>query len=177
MRVIAGTLGGRQFDSPRGHRTHPMSDKVRGAIFNILGDIEGLTALDAFAGSGALGFEALSREAAHVTAIEVDITAYQTIVRNAQMLGLSGHMKIIRANCSSWSDHNPDLRFDIVLCDPPYDQLQPQALTKMAQHVANDGTLVLSWPGGQEPPSFIDLTVLTRKSYGDAQLIFYKHTI
>ena len=61
MRIIAGTLGGRNFDS-KSQATHPMSEKMRGALFNVLGDIDGLKVLDCFAGSGAIGFEAISRE-------------------------------------------------------------------------------------------------------------------
>ena len=69
MRVIAGRLGGRLFDSPHTRRTHPMSDKARGALFNMLGDIEGMHVLDPFAGTGALSFEAISRGAASALAI------------------------------------------------------------------------------------------------------------
>jgi 16S rRNA (guanine966-N2)-methyltransferase len=76
VRIIAGSLKGRTFSEPHGHRTHPMSEKVRGALFNALGDIEGLTFLDAFAGSGALSFEAASRGAKSVIAIDKDGPAY-----------------------------------------------------------------------------------------------------
>ena len=72
MRVIAGRLGGRNFDSPKTQRTHPMSDKVRGALFNALGDLGGLTVLDAFAGSGACSLEAASRGATEVLAIDIN---------------------------------------------------------------------------------------------------------
>jgi 16S rRNA (guanine966-N2)-methyltransferase len=80
MRVIAGFLGGRNFDSPGGHRTHPMSDKVRGAVFGVLGDIKGLSVLDAFAGSGALSIEAVSRGAKYAVAIDVDKRAHAVMI-------------------------------------------------------------------------------------------------
>src|SRR6185312_1690039 len=102
LRVVAGALGGRVFDSPDGHRTHPMSERVRGGLFNALGDIENLTVLDAFAGSGALGFEAISRGAASVLAVEIDKRAQDAISRNIRTLGLAKQMKLVRANCSSW---------------------------------------------------------------------------
>jgi 16S rRNA (guanine966-N2)-methyltransferase len=82
MRIIAGRLGGRHFASPQGRRTHPMSDKMRGALFNALGDIDGLSVLDAFAGSGALAFEAVSRGAGHAVAIDVDKSAQRAIAEN-----------------------------------------------------------------------------------------------
>lgn len=93
MRVVAGRLGGRIFDSPRTHRTHPMSEKARGAIFNVLGDIAGLSVLDAYSGSGALAIEAVSRGAKSVLAIEVDVEAVKTIARNIENLQLGDRIK------------------------------------------------------------------------------------
>lgn len=174
MRIIAGSLGGRQFDSPRGHRTHPMSDKVRGAIFNMLGDIEGLTVLDAFAGSGGLVFEAISRGAKSAMAIDIDRDAAETIVKNIGTLGLKDKVKAIRANVSSWSKNNPATQFDIVLCDPPYDQLQTGLLQKLVKHVQQKGLMVLSWPGGVTVPELVGTKMAANKSYGDAQLVFYR---
>lgn len=174
MRVISGRLGGRQFDSPAGHRTHPMSDKVRGALFNMLGDIKGLTVLDVFSGSGALSFEAISRGAVASIAVDIDKSANSTVVKNAKSLGLSGQIKAIRANISGWSENNPDELFDLVLCDPPYDSLQLNTLQKLVKHVKPKGLLVLSWPGNLEAPEFVGLEQVSQKSYGDAQLVFYR---
>jgi 16S rRNA (guanine966-N2)-methyltransferase len=174
MRIIAGSLGGRLFDSPSTHRTHPMSDKMRGALFNILGDIDGLTVLDAFAGSGALSFEAISRGAASALAIDADRTAQRTIESNVASLDLASSAKLIKATANAWLSTNPEARFDIVLCDPPYDDVQPALLKKLAGCVADGGTFVLSWPAGQEPPDLPPLQQLDVRSYGDAQLIFYK---
>ena len=86
MRIIAGELRGRQFNSPKGHRTHPMGDRVRTALFNTLGDISDLTILDAFAGSGALTFEAISRGAKSAVTLEIDYDAYEVIQQNAEDL-------------------------------------------------------------------------------------------
>src|SRR5688500_6254990 len=106
MRIITGYLGGRNFNSPRGHRTHPMSDKARGALFNALGDIEGLTVLDAFAGSGALSFEAISRGAVSATAIDIDKAAYEAIQANVESLGLEDKVTVLRKNIGGWSRNN-----------------------------------------------------------------------
>src|SRR3989344_8852858 len=130
MRIIAGFLKGRSFHSPPGHRSHPMSDKIRGALFNILGDIKGLTFLDAFAGSGALSFEAASRGAKHVAAIEKDSPAYATIEKNIKELGLGKLVHASRANAGGWSNQNTEIEFDIVLLEPPYDLLQLNLLTR-----------------------------------------------
>ena len=176
MRIVAGYLGGRTFKSPNGHRTHPMSDKVRGAIFNMLGDIKGLSVLDPFAGSGALSFEAISRGAARAIAIDSDKKAQVTIGENIRALDLNNRIKAIRANASSWSDNNPDLKFDIILCDPPYDKTQEKILQKLVKHLEADGVFMLSWPGGRKSPDLDGLTQISSKDYGDAIVVAYKLT-
>ncbi|MCA9327407.1 RsmD family RNA methyltransferase [Candidatus Saccharibacteria bacterium] len=174
MRVIAGRLGGRNFDSPRGHRTHPMSEKARGAIFNALGDIEGLTVLDAFAGSGALAIEALSRGASSALAIDIDPEAAKTIAANIKLLDLEDTMLLRRKNISGWSRNNQDTVFDIVLADPPYDDIRPKLLESLCAHVKQGGVFVLSWPGGEPIRQFPGLDVAAQKPLGDIQLVFYK---
>jgi 16S rRNA (guanine966-N2)-methyltransferase len=175
MRIIAGSLGGRQFASPRGHRTHPMSDKGRGALFNALGDIEGLAVLDAFAGSGALGFEAVSRGAGRITAIERDRQAQQTIEANIQGLGLHGSVKLISANAAGWLK-TADNTFDLVLLDPPFEDLQPNLLVKLAERTKPGGLTVLSLPPEADVELPEDRFQLTTKAYGDNQLVFYRKT-
>ncbi len=176
MRVIAGVLGGRQFDSPGTPKTHPMSDKMRGALFNTLGDVEGLRLLDAFGGTGALGFEALSRGADKVVVIEVDRPAHRIIQRNIERLGLKLQAHSINASANAWLATNKTDTFDIVLCDPPYNDLQQDLLTRLAERVAPNGMYVLSYPGHKTPPEFPDFNILKQKAYGDSQLIFYKRT-
>lgn len=151
-----------------------MADKIRGALFNILGDIEGLTVLDAFAGSGALSLEAISRGAKHVTAIDQDKSVYQTILKNIEELGVGKQIKATHANTSGWSDHNPDARFDLVFLAPPYDHLQESVLNKLTKHVKSSGLLAVDWPGHQNPPAFDGFEQIKAKNYGDAQLVFYR---
>ncbi|MBI4034279.1 RsmD family RNA methyltransferase [Candidatus Saccharibacteria bacterium] len=175
MRIIAGYLGGRTFHEPHGHKTHPMSEKIRGALFNALGDVENLSFLDAFAGSGGLSFEAISRGAGHVIAIDTDRAAHKVLDQNIEQLKLKDKMKAIRANAAGWSSHNPDKRFDIVLLDPPYDQLQTSLLqTLISRHVKPGGLAALSFPGTEAIPDFDGAEVASDKNYGDAQLIFYR---
>ena len=173
MRVIAGRLGGRVFASPRGHRTHPMSDRVRGALFNTLGDIAGLSVLDAFAGSGALGFEALSRGGAQATLVEPDKSAQRTIADNIADLKIADSTKLIRAKVQSWLA-TTDQQFDIVLCDPPYDDINHALLEKLAARAKPGGTVVYSLPPSSSfrPPEPFEL--LSRKDYGDATLSFWR---
>ena len=176
MRVIAGYLGGRNFASPNGHRTHPMSEKVRGGIFGVLGDISGLTVLDAFAGSGALAIEAISRGAKSAVAIEVDRAAHRIITENCKALGITDRVKAVRAFANAWSTRHQAQYFDLVFIDPPYDDIPYRDLKVLPRHLNDGGTLVLSWPGGEEPLKFPGLQAVQTKNYGDAQLVFYQKT-
>jgi 16S rRNA (guanine966-N2)-methyltransferase len=153
-----------------------MSDKMRGALFNMLGNIDGLTVLDAFAGTGALSFEAVSRGAKSAVAIELDRSAQQTIARNIAALGVEDSVTLIQASAGAWLRKHPHDLFDIVLCDPPYDHLKLNLnlLQRLANRLADTGVLVLSWPGSEPPFDFPGLTQIEQRSYGDAQLVFYR---
>lgn len=175
MRIIAGTLGGQVITQHHGHKTHPMSEKVRGALFNILGDVEGLTFLDAFAGSGALSIEAVSRGAKHVIAIDQDRSAHATLDKNIIEHHLQKKIDAVRANTSGWSSHNVDKKFDIVMIDPPFDDLQ-EAITEtlIKRHVKKGGLAVLSCPGKYAAPEYEKTEIAAEKTYGDAKLVFYR---
>lgn len=175
MRIIAGQLGGRQFTAPKGHRTRPMSDKVRGALFNTLGDIAGLSLLDPFAGSGALCFESLSRGASRAVAIDSDKVAQRVIAENAAKLGLQNQLKLIRASATAWLSTTSQT-FDLVLCDPPYNEPQPALLAKLSERVKPGGTIVLSLPPALKLKLPEAYELLVQKKYGDATLSFYRRT-
>lgn len=174
MRVIAGRLGGRLFDSPHSHRTHPMSDKARGALFNILGDISGMTVLDPFAGTGAIGFEAISRGAASVITIEADRPAQKIVAANIASLGLGDKITLIGGMANSWLTKNRDKQFDIVICDPPYSDLQYDLVERLERTVKPEGIFVVSWPKTADLPRFQGLKLIDQRSYGDMRLIFYR---
>jgi len=174
MRVISGALRGRNFVSPHSDLTHPMSDKIRNALFNTLGDIEGLTVLDCFAGTGALSFEAISRGATSALAIEQDRLAQQTIERSIKDLSLQSSVRLTKAGCSNWSEGNTHKHFDLVLADPPYDHVQLPVLEKMTRHVMSGGLFVLSFPVGEQPPEYEAFELVSHKAYGEAQLLFYR---
>ena len=174
MRIIAGSLKGRTYDAPRGNRTHPMSDKIKNALFNMLGDVECLSVLDAFAGSGALSFEAISRGARYAQLIERDRQAFLTIEKNIQELGLEEQVKISRANVVSWSEKNPDENYDLVFCDPPYNDLQLSTVKLLVKHLKHNGLMVLSHPGSEATPTVNGVVVVDNRIYGDAALSFYR---
>jgi 16S rRNA (guanine966-N2)-methyltransferase len=173
LRVIAGKLGRRFFESPDTSTTHPMSERVRGALFNILGDITEKTVLDPFAGSGALSFEALSRGAASSVALENDKRAQTVIQRNIQSLGLEKSVRLIKANCRMWSEQNPEVKFDLILADPPYHDMQLSTVSLLTRHLNPKGLMVLSYSGRDLAPTVSGVVVVDKFLYGDAALAFY----
>lgn len=173
MRVIAGTLGGRVFSAPPGHRTHPMGDRVRTALFNTLGDIQGLSLLDAFAGSGAIGIEAISRGASSAVCVDSDKDAARTIRENITALGLDDTMSSVRAFVHSWSRRTHEM-FDIVVADPPYDALDYKTLESLPNRCKEGGVLVYSLPPKARLILPTSYEILANKSYGDATLSFYR---
>jgi 16S rRNA (guanine966-N2)-methyltransferase len=122
VRVIAGTLRGRPLAAPAGRITRPTADRVREAIFSVLGslvDLEGASVVDLYAGSGALGIEALSRGAGSAVFVDNAPGALRTLEANLGSLGLADRGRIVRQDVLRYLDGAP--RFDVALCDPPYD--------------------------------------------------------
>ena len=128
MRVIGGDYRGRRLSAPVGANVRPTSDRVREAVFNILyslGGVEGLQVADLFAGTGAMGIEALSRGAASVTFVERDPRSVDAVRSNLVAVGLQdaealGDATVVQADVDSWVTQTAS-RYDLVLCDPPYD--------------------------------------------------------
>lgn len=149
---------------------------MRGALFNALGELSGLHVLDAYAGSGAVTYEAISRGAASVVAVEKSVLAYRTIIKNTESLDLDEKVKASRANISTWSDNNADLQFDVVLADPPYNDIRPNVLEKLARHLKPGGVYTLSWPGSEEALKLKGLSLLKTMSYGDSKLLVYRQS-
>jgi 16S rRNA (guanine966-N2)-methyltransferase len=119
MRVIAGSAKGRRLAAPAGVGTRPTADRVRGAIFNALGSVQpldGCRVLDLFAGSGAMGIEALSRGAAHATFSETDRAARRTIVANLATTGFTDRATVLGEDATALAATAADVAF----CDPPY---------------------------------------------------------
>ena len=173
MRIIAGRLGGRVFGAPHGHRTHPMSDKIRGALFNTLGDITGLTVLDAFAGSGALSIEAVSRGASHAIALDPDASAFRAITENITDLDVAEQITARKITAKAWLTLNKQ-SFDIVLCDPPYDDIPYKSVEAALKRTNPGGVAVLSLPPKARIIIPSELQLVQEKSYGDATLAFYR---
>lgn len=175
MRIIAGTLGGRTIKSPDGHRTHPMSERVRNALFNSLHDeIEGKIVLDAFAGTGALGIEAISRGAKSALFIERDKNAQRILTENIDNLAISDRAKLVKAPVASWLSTYSGELFDIIFVDPPYNDVQFSTVSKIMGLLKPSALMVLSHPGRDECPTRPGVVVVDNRSYGDATLTLFR---
>ena len=174
VRLIAGKFGGRTIEGSGTNRTHPMGERIRGSMFNIIGsEVEGAVVLDAFAGSGSLGLEALSRGATHATFVERDRVAQNVITNNIKKLAVSGDTKLVKAPVASWLETTKE-QFDIIFADPPYHDLQLSTVGKLQKLLKPNGLMVLSYTGKGEVPTELGVVVVDNRSYGDAVLAFYR---
>jgi 16S rRNA (guanine966-N2)-methyltransferase len=177
MRVIAGSLRGRRLNAPSWPGLRPTSDKLRETIFNILAPrIAGARVLDLYAGTGALGIEALSRGAAAVTFVEHDRRAQRLIEENLARCGITDGYVIIREGVEQALERLRSTadRFDLVLMDPPY-AAAPDPVLEAAGDVVTDGAVVvLEHAQKRPPPPIAGRLVRTREVMaGDSALAFY----
>jgi 16S rRNA (guanine966-N2)-methyltransferase len=148
MRVIAGSLKGRKLKSPTWDGLRPTSDKLRETLFNVIGPrVVGARVIDGYAGTGAIGIEALSRGAAHVTFVESDRRAQTLISENLRSCGIESGYTMVRSTVErAWSTLVADpafAPFDLILLDPPYDQPAGETLAGADRLLAPVGWVVL----------------------------------
>ena len=166
IRIISGKLGGRLIDTPKTDKTHPMGDRERSAIFNRLrGEIVDKVILDAFAGSGAIGLEALSLGAAEVDFLENNRKAAKTIHDNIAKFKLDDKGKLVRKLRDE---------YDIIFADPPYDKPQYEYIEEILKSLKHGGIFVLSHPESPAPWEFRGLSLFSDKSYAAAHIKMYQ---
>ena len=180
MRIIAGSRKGSRIFAPKGTDTRPTGDRVREAAFNLIGPgrVEEARVLDLFAGSGAMGLEALSRGAARATFVEADRAACQTISRNLNKLELEGATVLCQdALTALRADARMGSRYDLVLVDPPYrrfSSLQNALIQLLPEVLEADGLLVVETAASEEP-ELSPLAQRTSRRYGSARLTLFEH--
>jgi 16S rRNA (guanine966-N2)-methyltransferase len=177
MRIVAGSRKGARIFAPKGLDTRPTADRVREAAFNLLGPgaADDAAVLDLFAGSGAMGLEALSRGAAHATFVENDREACRTINRNLDKLGFEGATVLCQdALTALRTDARQGTRYDLVLLDPPYKRfssLQKAMIQHLSEILAPGGTLLVETAAEEEPD--LPLAKRTTRRYGSARLTLF----
>jgi len=174
VRVIAGRLGGRRLVVPKGAATRPTSDRVREALFSVLGDVTGLTALDLFAGSGALGLEALSRGAGAVEFVERAAPAITALRANLQTLGVDAPVHREDARAFVRNASAAGRTYDLVFADPPYREAERLgAEMPLGDLLAPGGRLVTE--SDRRSPLPTDIPIRFERRYGDTLIRIHGH--
>jgi 16S rRNA (guanine(966)-N(2))-methyltransferase RsmD len=181
MRVIAGSLKGRTLDTPKWEGIRPTSDKLRETLFNVVAQrVPGSRVLDAYAGTGAIGIEALSRGAAQVAFVDDDLRSVKLVERNLARCGVSDRYVIIRARLGGETPAQllgpPAGSFDLAVLDPPYDEQDLTAsIATIEPLVASGGLLVLEHARKRSSPESVGKLSRTRVLLsGDSALSFYE---
>jgi 16S rRNA (guanine966-N2)-methyltransferase len=183
MRIVAGAFKGRSLVAPKGHTTRPTAERTREALYNVLvhaawsPPLEGARVIDLFAGSGALGFEALSRGAGFALFVESDAGARGAIRENAEALGVMGITRIHRRDAGALGEKPAGLGspFDLAFLDPPYGQgLALRALERLAGGGwLAEGAIAVVEIGADEPePKRADYALMDSRGYGAAKVVF-----
>lgn len=176
MRIIAGSRKGARIVAPKGSDTRPTGDRTREAAFNLIGSVDGMSVLDLFAGSGAMGLEALSRGAASATFVESDREAARTIGKNLDKLGFPDAW-VLRQDVAGKlaADARSGTRYDLVLIDPPYRMLAgflPALASRLPSVVAPEGLVVVESAARDEPD--LPLPKRTSRRYGSARITLFE---
>ncbi len=171
MRIIAGSHRGHRIAAPKGRDTRPTSDRVRESAFNLIGPVDDAVVLDLFAGSGALGLEALSRGAVSAVLVDSDREACRTINANLDKLKLHATVLCQDAVRAVASDRRT---YDLILCDPPYDYDASRLAPQLARLLTEDGVLVWESAGREPPPVIPGLEERTSRKYGSARLTLFE---
>ena len=177
MRIIAGTLKGRRLSPPRWDGLRPTSDKLRETLFNVLGPgIQGLRVLDGYAGTGAVGIEALSRGAAQVTFVESDRRAADLIAANLARCGVTDRYAIIRVEFARARRRLEGAAFDVIFLDPPYGAAELETALRTAADLASLETrVIVEHAKRDKAPAHAGKLVQTRDLVaGDSALAFYR---
>jgi 16S rRNA (guanine966-N2)-methyltransferase len=175
VRIVAGSRKGHRIATPKGMVTRPTSDRVREAVFSIVGPVDGAAALDLFAGSGAMGLEALSRGAASCLFVERDRAAARVIKANLEKLRLTGAVVEDRDVANVLRDERSrGRRYDLVLVDPPYDEWEahePVLAELLPGLLEDDAVVVVETSDRVEPELPLDL--VTTRRYGSARITLF----
>lgn len=177
MRVITGTAGGRKLYTPKSHNIRPALDKIKGAIFNILFNVEGLNVLDLFAGTGAIGIEALSRGANYATFVDMSNEAVTIIRKNLELCGFNDKSLIfqrpVEVALEYFSKH--DEKFDLIFVDPPYlKNLVNSTLEKIGKFgvLSEDGKIIVEHHPKEPIAEVTGLLLTDTRKYGQTLISF-----
>jgi len=176
MRVIAGTAKARRLETLQGQAVRPTADRVKEAVFSVIQfDIQGRRVLDLFAGSGALGIEALSRGAKSVAFVDISPQAVEVVRRNLETVGLAQKAAVHKGNFESFLNVSTEI-FDIVFLDPPYRKnLIPKALPLLADRLSDYGMVICEYAADEQVPETTGaLNAVKTYRYGKTRVAVYR---
>ncbi|MEP7081545.1 MAG: 16S rRNA (guanine(966)-N(2))-methyltransferase RsmD [Chloroflexota bacterium] len=178
MRVIAGTAGGLILVAPRGDATRPITDRVKETLFGILGErVPGARVLDLYAGSGAVGIEALSRGAEHATFVERGREALVALRTNLERTGLAGTASVMSVDVERFLARAAGGPWDLVVLDPPYaERAIVTPLRDLLPHLAPGAMVVLKHHWRSGVPDVADLSTTRQRRFGETMLTFMEAT-
>ena len=171
MRVVAGELGGRRLEAPRGFGVRPTGDRVREALFSILGDVGGARVLDLYSGTGALAIEAVSRGADRAVLVDIEPAVAR---RNVEALGVANRCEVVRTDAKRYLKRET-ASFDLIFCDPPYklaDRLGPELTRLIPDRLAERGRVIVESDVRQ--PLRLDLPLDVERRYGDTVIRIHR---
>jgi 16S rRNA (guanine966-N2)-methyltransferase len=173
VRVVAGEYRGRRLKAPAGRDTRPTADRVREALFSILRTVEGLVVLDLYAGSGALGIEALSRGAAAATFVDDDDRAIAAIRANLDAFGIAA--RVVKSDALAFLERDQGALYDLVFLDPPYDSA-PELGTRLSEllpGVLAEAALIVT-ESDKRAPLDLAMPLADERVYGDTRIAFHR---
>ena len=175
LRIAGGEAKGRRLKAPKNIR--PTQGMVKQALFNLVGPrIEGATVLDLFAGSGAIGIEALSRGAAHVTFVDQQPRGLAILRQNLDALGFKERARLVRSDVVRWLEASPDTvrAADHIFLDPPYEDVVLDRALRVLDRTVNEATVLAEHSRRQELPELTRLHVDRQRRYGDTVVTVYR---
>jgi 16S rRNA (guanine(966)-N(2))-methyltransferase RsmD len=175
VRIVAGSRKGHRIAAPKGVATRPTGDRVREAVFNLVGPVDGATVLDVFAGSGAMGLEALSRGASRCVFVERDREACRVIQQNLEKLRLTGAVVLCQdASQALREERGRGHRYGLVLVDAPYEDWERHAepLAELVPDLVDDGGLAVVETSSRVEPE-LPLDLVTSRRYGSARITVF----
>lgn len=174
LKITSGTFGGQSIVQPKTTLTRPVSEQTRHAIFQVLGDVEGLTVLDLFAGSGALGLEALSLGVSSAVFVDSGQVAVEAIKTSIHSLKVTSTAKVVKSSVEKFLEMNTE-KFDLIFFDPPYAKFGLDSLKQALNHLNPTGITIVSCSSKSDLPEIAGSAKLVKqKVYGDTQIGYYR---
>ncbi len=177
LKITSGIYKGRKLAQPKTDKTRPVMERTRHAIFQVLGDLTGLSVLDLYAGSGALGLEALSLGARSATFVDKARVAIDAIKTNCQTLEIANKVVVINSKVEDYiKSGDTTAKYNVIFFDPPYAEIDVRHLKVAAELLTTNGIIIVSCSNKTQLPTQLGKAEQVKtKKYGDTQIAYYQY--